>query len=210
MTPPCDERESLSSVTSPSPHSSHGREHPLTVVLTWCCLLHLGRGWALLDFPFLHFASKADDTVVWKALLLLIERGQITWGEGKREKVAFFFSFLFLFQDFWSRVAAHQQKPVHGEGQSPPVCDGRGKPHGVSSPEVHHWHQNQFKVSDVPTYHCPNWAAWHGMKVHLLEFWHSLVQAARRTGSSSWAWHRGNTRHLLTASPRICSFSKPV
>ncbi|KAM6203821.1 uncharacterized protein WM294_005385 [Sarcoramphus papa] len=44
VTPPCNERESPHGVTSPSPHISHRREHLLTMVLAWCCLLpHLGR-----------------------------------------------------------------------------------------------------------------------------------------------------------------------
>lgn len=49
--------------------------------------------------------------MVWKALLLLIERRQITWGEGKREKVAFFspfFSFFKIFGVEWQPTSKSQ------------------------------------------------------------------------------------------------------
>lgn len=60
------------------------------------------------------------------------------------------FSFLFsLFTDVWHPVAALQQKSVRGEAQPAAVSAGRGESRTVPSLEVHHWSQNQLKVSDV-------------------------------------------------------------
>lgn len=111
VTPPCNERESPHGVTSPSPHISHGQELPHPVVLTWCCLLpHLGRGWVLLDFLFLHFASKAGDFVDWKALLLLIEeRSLLERGEERKGRtISPCFSFFKIFGVQWQPTSRSQ------------------------------------------------------------------------------------------------------